>query len=397
MTHRTDDYIDWTSVYRHVINTQLQCGVGPVRKPSGSATFGKTLQLGTVNKAGLRQETCDLANLEHLAILHEGVEAWNNWRQESQEVPDLSHANLKGAQLEQVNFNNANLIRANLRRANLRRARFNRAQLERANLSWANLLESTMIQAGLEGANLSWACLVLANLSGSNIRMGILRGAGARLCNFTGADLTGADLRESSLEHCVMHACTLNSARLWRTDTYNWNVIAVTCNSAYWDEEAQEPVRYAQGQFEQSHRYWPEVRVRIPQRSSFFHLTIAEFLCRKNRPESAAQLQFSRLENKGDSVEIIFNLTGDSNGPDADEIRQRVDTVVKLAGEDTQLTRLIDGSCMKMHHTVRMMAGKPELLWDEAATPPPAPTQPMRPALSRREEAPGDPKEQPSS
>ncbi len=39
-----------------------------------------------------------MANEEHLAILKQGVKAWNAWREEHQEtLPDLEHANLDRA------------------------------------------------------------------------------------------------------------------------------------------------------------------------------------------------------------------------------------------------------------------------------------------------------------
>ncbi|RME19733.1 MAG: pentapeptide repeat-containing protein, partial [Deltaproteobacteria bacterium] len=41
-----------------------------------------------------------MANPEHIAILLEGVEAWNRWREENPDVvPDLAGANLTGAVL----------------------------------------------------------------------------------------------------------------------------------------------------------------------------------------------------------------------------------------------------------------------------------------------------------
>ena len=41
-----------------------------------------------------------MANQEHLNMLKQGVEVWNQWRQEQQDViPDLSNAHLNGAYL----------------------------------------------------------------------------------------------------------------------------------------------------------------------------------------------------------------------------------------------------------------------------------------------------------
>lgn len=41
-----------------------------------------------------------MANEEHLAILKQGMEVWNQWRKENREIrPDLHHANLWGMNL----------------------------------------------------------------------------------------------------------------------------------------------------------------------------------------------------------------------------------------------------------------------------------------------------------
>ena len=51
-----------------------------------------------------------MANQEHLNMLKQGVEVWNQWRQEQQDViPDLSGANLSGASLSRAKLSNAHL------------------------------------------------------------------------------------------------------------------------------------------------------------------------------------------------------------------------------------------------------------------------------------------------
>jgi len=61
-----------------------------------------------------------MANPEHLKILKQGVEQWNEWRKEDPDAyPDLStadlcEANLTGAQIGLANLSEANLSRANL-------------------------------------------------------------------------------------------------------------------------------------------------------------------------------------------------------------------------------------------------------------------------------------------
>ena len=56
-----------------------------------------------------------MANQEHLEILKQGVEVWNEWRENNRSVqPLLSAANLSGADLSRVNLSGAMLRGANL-------------------------------------------------------------------------------------------------------------------------------------------------------------------------------------------------------------------------------------------------------------------------------------------
>lgn len=160
-----------------------------------------------------------MANPEHLAILNQGVEAWNEWRNENLETkPDLSGAMLSGANLSRANLSNAdfreamlctvNLIKANLSRANLSEADLGGAHFREANLRAANLSEASLFDANLNDANLSNANLREAHVGGANLSNAIL------ICaDLTQADLTGANLRKANLRQaCIMEA------NLWKAD-----------------------------------------------------------------------------------------------------------------------------------------------------------------------------------
>lgn len=100
-----------------------------------------------------------MANEEHLAILKQGVEAWNQWREENANlVPDLSKAdlskaNLSKANLSEANLSEANLSEANLSEADLARARFTKGYLIRTDISDAILFEADLTKAYLMGVN----------------------------------------------------------------------------------------------------------------------------------------------------------------------------------------------------------------------------------------------------
>ncbi|MBV5328588.1 MAG: pentapeptide repeat-containing protein [Chlorobium sp.] len=86
-----------------------------------------------------------MANPEHLATLHKGVETWNRWRQEERVLrPDLSGADLWGANLRGVNFSGSVLRGAILTDADLGSADLRGADLSAANLGGTDLSKSTI-------------------------------------------------------------------------------------------------------------------------------------------------------------------------------------------------------------------------------------------------------------
>jgi hypothetical protein len=145
-----------------------------------------------------------MANPEHLAILEQGVEAWNKWREENpKERPDLQEANLQGANLSGADFSGTVLEGANLSMANLNKAQMNEATLSGANLIWTVLEGANLSGANLSGANLSEAILIGADLSGAIL---------------IGADLREADLRWTNLNKAQMNEAILNGADLIGAD-----------------------------------------------------------------------------------------------------------------------------------------------------------------------------------
>src|SRR6516164_9838368 len=135
-----------------------------------------------------------MANDEHVALLKQGVDSWNKWRDGNPDIrPDLDEADLSGAGLSEAKLIFANLQEANLQRANLSGAGLSQASLVRANLSGANLREANLREANLREANLRGANLSGAGLSGANLSGANLRGANLEAATLVGTDLTGAD------------------------------------------------------------------------------------------------------------------------------------------------------------------------------------------------------------
>ena len=114
-----------------------------------------------------------MANPEHLAVLRQGVEVWNEWRKKNPGIrPDLRQAHLYKADLSGVNLSGADLCRADL--------------------SKTDLISTNLREADLSKALLTWAYLSGTNLSGASLRMAKLIRTQALSTNFNGATFTGA-------------------------------------------------------------------------------------------------------------------------------------------------------------------------------------------------------------
>jgi uncharacterized protein YjbI with pentapeptide repeats len=99
-----------------------------------------------------------MANEKHLAILREGVDAWNEWREQNRGIiPDLIAANLVRADLGKANLFRANLTEAYLREANLTDADLRGAHFSAADLSDADFSEALLGWTILADVDLSTA------------------------------------------------------------------------------------------------------------------------------------------------------------------------------------------------------------------------------------------------
>jgi uncharacterized protein YjbI with pentapeptide repeats len=122
-------------------------------------------------------------------------------------VISLERANLRGANLSEINLEQANLERANLEGANLRET-----DLEEANLERARLREAVLGEAKLKKADLRKARLQKAVLRGARLR---------------DADLSKARLRDADLSGAELHRAK--------------NLLQEQLNEAYGDEATELP------------------------------------------------------------------------------------------------------------------------------------------------------------
>lgn len=145
-----------------------------------------------------------MANEEHLAILKQGVETWNQWRGDNPEIRlDLIRADLSDAHLSLVDLSYAHLSRADLSRADLSGAHLSHADLSRADLSRADLSYADLSYADLSDADLSFAHLSLVDLSHALL---------------SGVHLSHADLSDAHLSRALLVYADLSRADLTGTN-----------------------------------------------------------------------------------------------------------------------------------------------------------------------------------
>lgn len=96
-----------------------------------------------------------MANPKHFAILMQGVEVWNQWREEHPHIKpnlcqaslaemDLRHANSRASLLSKADFTGANLAETNFVGTDLHETCFDEAILSRTDVSRTDLHEAKL-------------------------------------------------------------------------------------------------------------------------------------------------------------------------------------------------------------------------------------------------------------
>ena len=184
-----------------------------------------------------------MANEQHLAILKQGVEVWNEWRSENLRLKvdlsgakllefDLTNADLSNASLSSANLSRTDLFKSNLSGANLNGANFNGANLRRADLGEADLMGADLREANLSSANLSSANLSRTDLNNAKLSNAKLSNANLSNANLIWADLSGANLSNANLSNANLSNVDLMWAYLGLAILYESNVIATNFYNA---------------------------------------------------------------------------------------------------------------------------------------------------------------------
>jgi len=199
-----------------------------------------------------------MAYKEHLNILKQGVNNWNQWRKKNPDVIpilnnldlgffDYTNINLHGAKLMDADFNfaylenadlssasliyadftEAKLIGAKLKNADLCSADMAEANLTNADLKKANLYNANLACSELCGANLSHAYLVKADLQGANLNKANLSYANLYGADLSGTILEGTNLNSADLTNAILVETNLNKAELTNCRIYGisaWDI-----------------------------------------------------------------------------------------------------------------------------------------------------------------------------
>ena len=88
-----------------------------------------------------------MAKDEHVSVLGRGAAAWNEWRADCDEKPDLSRAGLRG-----LDLSGFDLSRTDLRGADLRGTNLSGANLSGTHLDGTNFFKAVLDRADLTGA-----------------------------------------------------------------------------------------------------------------------------------------------------------------------------------------------------------------------------------------------------
>lgn len=185
-----------------------------------------------------------MANPEHVHILKQGVDAWNQWRDAHPEAA----IDLQEAVLEETALKDINLSGANLRQANLRKARLHRANLANANLSEADLYRTNLFKTNLRHAHLLATSGLLASFNKTDL---------------SEADLRNADLREASFIEANLSAADLSGAKLYGTARDDWQIDGIRCEYVYWDRKravrTPRDRNFRPGEFEELYKQLPTI------------------------------------------------------------------------------------------------------------------------------------------
>ena len=144
-------------------------------------------------------------NETHVDILLKGVDAWNDWRYSTSEVPDLSGLDLEkkirmakmdGIELRGANFSGAVLRGAKFAYLDLRKSTFERADLRCAEFTVSDLSDSTFRRS-----NWTNGAAEYTNMSGCNFARSTMASVRFKAVNLHSSNFRESDIRRASFKN----------------------------------------------------------------------------------------------------------------------------------------------------------------------------------------------------
>ncbi|WP_017659829.1 pentapeptide repeat-containing protein [Baaleninema simplex] len=175
---------------------------------------------------------------------------------------NLTNANFTGANLQGVDFQNANLDKVNFTHANLRDTQLEGAialdskiktiwkivhqganieLLKTADLKGANLNHMDFVWLDLRSVNFQNVCLIGANFNHANLSGVNLEGANLTEAQFKKADLSRTNLSQSNLEKTCFLGANLENADLTQTNLKNVDFTHAKLLGAKWVDAINPP------------------------------------------------------------------------------------------------------------------------------------------------------------
>jgi uncharacterized protein YjbI with pentapeptide repeats len=345
-----------------------------------------------------------MANKAQLALLKQGVEVWNKWRENNPKAEiDLSGANLRKANLRDANFREADLRKVDLTGADLTRAAFLKADLSEARLSlaqldlatfWATnlrqaklrgafLFRTEFYEADLSEAKLTKARFFNALVASSNLSRAILKNTDFINTDLQLSDFSQSNLRKAQLIRTQALGTNFNEATVTGAHLVDWhtnsaaNLDDVICEYVYLKHNQQEHCpssgNFAPGEFTKLFQKALET-VDLIFRNGVDWDAFAYSFKKVEVEHSGAQLDVQSIEKKGGGV-LVVRI---SVSPDADKARIHSDFMqgyefahrvleaqyqARLEDKDqhiNQLFNLLNQSNEKLGEVPRLMAEAPK-------------------------------------
>ncbi|MEH2032196.1 MAG: pentapeptide repeat-containing protein [Nostoc sp.] len=263
-----------------------------------------------------------MANEEHLAILKQGVQVWNEWRDKNPSIqPNFVKAKFPSADFRLANFNNANFKGADLSGAKISRATFRKADLSRVDFGWADLSRSDLSEAKLIGTDLSQADLIAANFTKANLWQVNLTETDLSVSKLIGANLSNAILIETKALATNFNTANLTGACIedWHINS-DTNFTDVICDYIYLCQNQQErrpsSGNFAPGEFTKLFQKSLET-LDLIFRNGIDWDAFAYSFKKLEVENQGAQLDVQSIEKKGDGILVVRVAVS----PDADKAK----------------------------------------------------------------------------